>query len=140
MGGRTSRNKGRRGETAAKRLLGDHDYSTLADTTAGLATGDLLAQDAQGRIWHVEVKNCRNLMLPAWLAQARRQTKTGQHWMLLAHIHGTRSWLVLRQGMQVAVWHEHNHKRLSDEQNIRIHGQRQNTLWTGKALCEKSVF
>lgn len=106
MGGRTSRNKGRRGETAAKRLLGDHDYSTLADTTAGLATGDLLAQDAQGRIWHVEVKNCRNILIPQWIAQARRQTTAGQHWMLLAHIHGTRAWLVLRQGLQATVWHD----------------------------------
>ncbi len=105
MSGLTSRRKGRRGEAAAKRLLGDHDYVVLADTTAGIATDDLLAQDETGRIWSCEVKNCRNMALPQWVNQARRQAKRNR-WMLLMHINGTTSWLILRQGERPVVWHE----------------------------------
>ena len=108
MSGSTSRNKGRRGETAAKRLLQDRDYCILADATAGLATDDLLAQDASGALWSVEVKN-RKIINPAlFCGQARVQAgkKRGPRWMVLAHIDNTSSWLVLRQAERPTIWHE----------------------------------
>lgn len=108
MSGKISRSKGRRGETTAKRLLQDRDYSILADTTSGLATDDLLAQDTKGAIWSVEVKNRKSISPALFIGQARLQAskKRGLRWMVLAHIEGTSSWLVLRQGLQPTVWQE----------------------------------
>ena len=108
MSGKTSRNKGRRGETVAKRLLQDRDYSILADTTAGLATDDLLVQDAVGALWSVEVKNQKIINPALFTEQARAQAskKRGLRWMVLAHIHNTSSWLVLKQGARPTIWHE----------------------------------
>lgn len=108
MSGSTSRNKGRRGETAAKRLLQDRDYTILADTTAGIATDDLLAQDKDGNIWSVEVKYRKTIEPARFSGQARFQTRNKKRvrWMVLAHIDGTSSWLVLRQGLQPAIWQE----------------------------------
>ena len=108
MSGKTSRNKGRRGETVSKRLLQDRDYTILADTTAGLATDDLLAQDAGGALWSVEVKNQKIINPALFTEQARAQAskKHGLRWMVLAHIHNTSSWLVLKQGARPTIWHE----------------------------------
>ena len=107
MSGKTSRNKGRRGETAAKRLLQDRDYTILADTTAGIATDDLLAQDSSGAIWSVEVKYRKTIEPTKFAGQARFQVRNKKlRWMVLAHIEGTSSWMVLRQGLQPAVWNE----------------------------------
>lgn len=57
MAGKSTRDKGRRGESEAKRLLAEKDWEILADTTAGLATGDLIAHSPDGLIYDVEVKN-----------------------------------------------------------------------------------
>ena len=48
MAGKQTRDKGRRGECEAKRLLTDRDWEILADTTAGLATGDLIVSHRTG--------------------------------------------------------------------------------------------
>lgn len=106
MSGKTSRNKGRRGETEAKRLLKDRDYTILADTTAGIATDDLLAQDSSGAIWSVEVKYRKNIEPTKFAGQARFQIRQKRQlrWMVLAHIEGTSGWLVLRQAMPPTVW------------------------------------
>lgn len=107
MSGLTSRRKGRRGETTAKRLLQDRDYIILADTTAGIATDDLLAQDANGTIWSVEVKNQKTICPEKFETQARANKSTARHrWMVLAHIDGTSAWLVLRQAARPTVWYE----------------------------------
>ena len=107
MSGKTSRSKGRRGETAAKRLLQDRDYSILADTSAGLATDDLLAQDSSGAIWSVEVKYRKTIEPTKFAGQARFQVRNKKlRWMVLAHIEGTSGWLVLRQAMPPTVWIE----------------------------------
>lgn len=118
MSGKTSRNKGRRGETAAKRLLKDRDYTILADTTAGLATDDLLAQDAGGALWSVEVKNQKIINPALFIGQARAQAgkKRGPRWMVLAHIHNTSSWLVLRQAERPTIWHEKENNDNEQEQ------------------------
>ena len=108
MSGKTSRSKGRRGETAAKRLLQDRDYTILADTSAGIATDDLLAQDSNGAIWRVEVKYRKTIDPVRFAGQARFQIRQKRQlrWMVLAHIEGTSSWLVLRQGLHPAIWQE----------------------------------
>lgn len=108
MSGLASRRKGRRGETTAKRMLQDRDYTILADTTAGISADDLIVQDKDGNIWSVEVKNQKTITPERFETQARlnRKSMTRQRWMVLAHIHGTTSWLVLRQAERPTVWHE----------------------------------
>lgn len=105
MSGLASRRKGRRGETTAKRLLQDKDYTILADTTAGIATDDLLVHDKDGVLWSVEVKNQRTISPENFSRQARHNAGN-LRWMVLAHIHNTSSWLVLRQAERPTVWHE----------------------------------
>ena len=105
MSGLAPRRKGRRGEAAAKRLLADHDYALLADTTAGLCSDDLVVQSADGCVWSVEVKNCRNIQVAQFAGQARRNAGK-KRWMLMCKINQTSSWLVLRKGMRPTVWHE----------------------------------
>lgn len=100
-----SRRKGRRGETKAKHLLLDRNFTILADTTAGISTDDLVAQDEAGAIWSVEVKNKRIITPVKDTGQARANAGRNR-WMLLAHIEGTSSWLVLRQAERPTVWHE----------------------------------
>ena len=102
--GMRERRKGRRGETAAKRLLADHDYAILADTAAGIATDDLVVQDDAGCVWSVEVKTRKSIEPALFAAQARKQAGK-KRWMLLAHIDGTSSWLVMRKGMRPTCWH-----------------------------------
>lgn len=103
--GKPSRDKGRRGEAAAKRLLADRDYTILADTSAGLSTDDLVVQSPEGKVVSVEVKNCKLINVPAFLKQAKENAKKNR-WMLLAHISGTSSWLVMTTGARPVVWHE----------------------------------
>lgn len=103
--GMKERRKGRRGETAAKRLLADHDYTILADTAAGIATDDLVVQDDSGCVWSVEVKT-RVIINPALFTAQARQQAGRTRWMVLAHIHKTSSWLVMRKGMRPTVWHQ----------------------------------
>lgn len=107
MSGASARRKGRRGETIAKRLLQDRDYTILADTTAGISADDLIVQDKDGVVWSVEVKNQKTITPERFETQARlnRKSMTRQRWMVLAHIDGTSSWLVLRQGERPSVWH-----------------------------------
>lgn len=104
MGGKAVRDKGRRGEREAKRVLQDRDYTILADTTAGLATGDLLVEDSEGNIYDVEVKNRRILNLPLFVGQARKNAKH-KAWMVMCKLDGTCSWLVLRKNHVPTVWH-----------------------------------
>ena len=103
--GKFSRSKGARGATQAKRLLTDRDW--VVDTlTPGLASGDLIGQDTNGRTWLIEVKNVAGI-LPAHKRQAIEQGRLRKlHWMLINKIGGTRSWLVQRQGARPVVWHE----------------------------------
>lgn len=105
MSGARTRNKGRRGQTAAANLLRSRDY-TVADLSAGVATEDLLATDPEGKTWCCEVKNTASI-IPAHLKQAMEQAKARRvPWMLMNKIAGTSSWLVRRQGERPVVWHE----------------------------------
>ena len=116
MAGLTSRRKGRRGETRAKHLLTGRNFTILADTTAGIATDDLIAQDEAGAIWSVEVKT-RKAIDPVKYCNQARANAGRNRWMLLAHIEGTGSWLVLRQATRPTIWHEKGCDNDSDETN-----------------------
>ena len=72
MAGKKTRDKGRRGESEAKRLLTEKDWEILADTTAGLSTGDLIAQSPDGLIYDVEVKNRVEIHVPHFVGQAMK--------------------------------------------------------------------
>lgn len=102
---KASRSKGRRGETAAKCLLADRDYTILADTSAGLSTDDLVVQSPDGKVFSVEVKNTRLIDVPKFRAQAIRNAKRNS-WLLLCKIDNTKSWLVIKKGAIPSVWHE----------------------------------
>lgn len=107
MQGSKVRNKGKVGERTAKRLLTDNDYTILADTTAGLSTGDIVAKSPDGTIYDVEVKNRRQLNIPLFVGQARKNAgRSKVDWMVLCKIDSTTSWLVLRKGYKPTVWHE----------------------------------
>ena len=103
--GKMARNKGRRGETTCKALLGEYDYTVLADTSAGVSQCDLIAQDMMGTVYAVECKNTASINVRAYRDQAKQQAGK-MRWMLLCKIDGTSSWLVLKQGSKATVWHE----------------------------------
>ena len=105
MSGASTRNKGRRGQTAAANLLRDRDW-TVADLSCGIATEDLIAVDPDGKSWACEVKNTMNITQDH-VRQANAQAKARRlPWMLMNHISGSRCWLVRRQGMRPEVWEE----------------------------------
>ncbi len=104
MSGKSTRSKGRRGESEAKELLQSRDW-VVADLSAGLSTEDLLATDTSGKTWAVEVKNTVSIT-QAQRKQAIQQSKNRrQSWMLMNKIAGTSSWLIQRQGEKPTVWH-----------------------------------
>lgn len=102
-GGKASRSRGKRGEQRARDLLTERDYE-VHDLTDGTACADFLAIHA-GKVWSVEVKNHKSINIPAFCGQARKQAGS-KRWMVLAHIEGYASWLVLSSGMPPVVWHE----------------------------------
>lgn len=107
MAGAYTRNKGRRGQTAALNLLRSRNY-IVADLTAGAATEDGLCIDEFGQAWSVEVKKTTSITC-AHLKQAKEQARargSKVKWMLMNRIAGTSSWLVRRQGVRPACWHD----------------------------------
>lgn len=102
--GAMQRRKGAKGQSEAKALLADRDW-ICDQITAGIAAADLIATDADGKTWAVEVKNCAGI-LPAHKKQAMEQGKSRRlPWMLMSHIEGSSSWLVQRMGALPVVWH-----------------------------------
>ena len=104
MAGKQTRDKGRRGECEAKRLLTDRDWEILADTTAGLATGDLVVKSPDGIVYDVEVKNRSQLNIPQFVGQAMKNAGK-QRWMVMAKIANTSSWLCMAKSKKPWVWH-----------------------------------
>lgn len=101
---RSQRDKGKRGETAARALLESRDFD-VDDLTDGQSCADFVAIDTDGIAWSVEVKNQVSIHPTRFRTQAK--TNAGRkRWMVLAHIDGTSSWLVLRQAQKPDVWHE----------------------------------
>ena len=107
--GKQSRDKGRRGERAAKDLLTSRDWTILADTSSGLSCDDLVCQDPDGRVVSVEVKNTKMINIPAFVLQARTNAKKNA-WLLLAKIPQTSSWLVMGKGRKPVIWHEQSNE------------------------------
>ena len=107
MSGLKSRSKGKIGERVAKALLVDNDYTILADTASGLECGDIIAKAPCGTIYDVEVKNRRQINVPMFMGQARKNAhKTNTAWMVMCKIETTSSWLILRKGEKPTTWHE----------------------------------
>ena len=105
MAGRATRDKGRRGQQAAKRLLADRDWRVI-EANSGEAEADMLAIDTAGRTWLVEVKNTAAITT-AHREQAMRQAREKRlPWMLASKIAGTSDWLIQRQGMASVIWRE----------------------------------
>ena len=105
MAGRATRNKGRRGQQEAKRLLADRDWRVI-EANSGEAEADMLAIDTLGKTWLVEVKNCAAITT-AHREQAMRQAKAKRlPWMLISKIAGTSDWLVQRQNTICTTWRE----------------------------------
>jgi hypothetical protein len=85
--------------------LKDHDWSTVP-VSAGYKAEDLIGVDPFGVTWSVEVKNCVSITV-AHRQQAMEQAKARKlPWCLMSKIHGTRFWLIQRQGMNPVVWFE----------------------------------
>jgi Holliday junction resolvase len=104
VSGKATRNKGRKGEREAKALLLDRDFTILADTSAGLATDDLIVQDHNGKVYSVEVKNTKSVNVPLYISQARKNSKKND-WMLLCKLDRSSSWLVFQKNKVPVVWH-----------------------------------
>jgi len=103
--GKTSRTKGRAGQTQARQLLESRDW-TCGDLSGGIESEDLLAIDGDGNTWAVEVKNTASINVRAHKKQAMTQaTKRRAKWMLMCRIDGyAGAWLVMRQGCNPVVW------------------------------------
>jgi hypothetical protein len=99
------RNKGRDGRYKFRLLLESRDW-VVSTTTEGKGGEDLLANDPDGVVWAVEVKDVK-LIDPKHLVQAREQAKKRKaRWFLANHLPGYgNSWLVQRQGYLPCVWH-----------------------------------
>ena len=111
-GGKPVRNKGRRGQRAAQKLLQSYGYHTH-ELNSGTKTGDLIAtvdKYSTGKEvnYLVEVKNTKSLDIPAFLKQARDQAKVKKmKWMLMCKIDGGFGWLVFFEGDNEAeIWYE----------------------------------
>lgn len=101
---KASRDKGKRGERTAKAMLIERGYIILADTTAGLSTDDLVVE-RDGIILSVEVKNTKQIDIPAFVKQARTNAKKN-HWLLMMHLDSTSTWLVMGSMRVPVCWHQ----------------------------------
>lgn len=103
--GKAQRDKGRRGQTAAEKILTARDW-TVDPISAGIKREDLIAVDPSGVVWSVEVKNCINITT-MHKRQAMDQAKARKlPWMIMSKIYGTKYWLVQRKGIAPVIWHE----------------------------------
>lgn len=102
---KASRDKGRRGQTAAEALLQDNDWSTIP-VSAGVHAEDLVAVDPYGITWSVEVKNTVAITVAHRKQAMDQAARRKLPWMLMSKIHGTRFWLVQRKDMNPVVWFE----------------------------------
>ena len=103
MSGKSTRAKGRRGQSAAKALLTSRDWNCI-DLSAGISSEDILAFDPDGNAWCIEVKNTVDI-LKQHRKQAIEQGKLRKKpWMLMSHIDGTNSWLIQRQSKNPVIW------------------------------------
>ena len=104
--GKSQRNKGKRGECAAKHLLTDRDYRVI-DTSSGLATDDIVATAPNGNQYSVEVKNQKTWNWTEFIKQTRMQANDRKlPWMLMTKIPDSKEWLVRFKDKQSQIWVE----------------------------------
>ena len=105
--GSKSRNKGKRGERAARDLLGDNDWNILANTADGDECEDIIAIYPSDKLYSIEVKNRKVIDMPSFKKQASTNAKKKKlSWMVMAKIEGSSSWLIWKQGEKPIVWSE----------------------------------
>lgn len=97
MGGKGSRAKGAAGEREffklSNALLGAELFKRHPNPWHGHGKSDAYDPDARLSVC-IEVKRCETLALPAWIAQAREQTRPGQV-PVLAYRRSRDDWTVL---------------------------------------------
>ena len=103
MSGAYTRNKGRRGQMEARRLLQSRDW-VVAELNSGTACEDVIATAPCGTVYAIEVKNTATITT-AHRKQAIEQAKERKAaWMLMSKIAGTSEWLIQRQHQSAVVW------------------------------------
>jgi Holliday junction resolvase len=86
VSGTTSRNKGKRGEREACRVLEERDW-TIIELGPGRKTEDVIATDPAGVTVSVEVKNHAIWTLTAWRRQAKEQARKRRcAWLLMCRV------------------------------------------------------
>ena len=103
--GKASRDKGARGQSMFANMLRARDW-TVDPIASGIKREDLIATDAWGYKWSVEVKNCLDITRVHRDQAIEQARKRKLPWMLASKISGTRSWLVQRRGKPPTIWHE----------------------------------
>ena len=102
-----SRSKGKRGEKAARDLLGDYDWQVLANTADGVECEDIIAMCPSGVCYSIEVKNRKLIDIASFKKQAvKNATKKKLPWMIMAKIEGSKSWLIWQRSDSPKIWHE----------------------------------
>lgn len=102
---KASRDKGKRGEREAREILGDRDWTILANTADGIEVEDIIASDPAGQVFSVEVKNTKQIDITAVLKQARNNAaKKKLPWLIMCKISQSKAWLVWAKGGHPKVW------------------------------------
>ena len=102
-----ARRKGKVGEAEFTGLLAARGYSEVQPLGPGRSQCDVTAVDSNGAKWAIEIKHRKSINLTYYLIQARENARKAKgKWMLAIRLHGYRSWMVLRQGMDPDMWHE----------------------------------
>lgn len=111
MAGRTSRDRGKRGENEAEAVLIERGYEVL-DTTDGKAICDFVATRHRKR-YAVEVKHQKGINLEKFTAQAREQGKAlRMPWLLMIRLPGhPYQFLVVASDIPPTVWRGNASKR-----------------------------
>ena len=104
---KANRDRGKRGEKAARELLADRDWVILANTADGSKVEDMIVNSPDGKIYSVEVKNTKQINIPAVLKQSRENaSKKKLDWMIMCKIDQSSSWLIWMKYEQPKVWNK----------------------------------
>lgn len=104
---KSQRDKGRRGQTEAQKLLVEYGYA-VDPITCGVKREDMIATSG-GKSWCVEVKNHKLIDIMKFRRQAREQAKERKlPWMLMVKIPGSSYWLIERKNGTSRIWRRGN--------------------------------
>ena len=100
-----SRSRGKRGESEARDLLTERDWTILANTADGTDVEDIIATSPDGTVYSIEVKNTKQIDITAILKQARSNAaKKKLPWLAMCKISQSRAWIVWCKGEQPKMW------------------------------------